>query len=263
MFLIFAAIVAALLAVLGWRMLRKRRQLRFLQQYRLDAAYRKAIWRDHPYLNDASLAQAEEALRQFFIMHWLAPRAQLQMPSRLADALWHAFILDTRRYQQFCQRAFGHMFHHLPAQAASAGVSQHQAAQHQAAQNQAAQMQPSWNAAMHSRRYMVGALLGGIPLLFALDAAAALEDGWLYPPELLDQWAAAFAQAAAAASSSTDSTSSPVSGSDSSSYRDNSSSAGDSSDVASSSTSADSDGGSSSCSGSSCGGSSCGGGSSD
>ncbi|MCD2166945.1 glycine-rich domain-containing protein [Comamonas koreensis] len=241
MFLIFAAIVAALLAVLGWRMLRKRRQLRFLQQYRLDAAYRKAIWRDHPYLNDASVAQAEEALRQFFIMHWLAPRAQLQMPSRLADALWHAFILDTRRYQQFCQRAFGHMFHHLPAQASSAGVSQ----------NQTAQMQSSWNAAMHSRRYMVGALLGGIPLLFALDAAAALEDGWLYPPELLDQWAAAFAQAAAAASSSTDSTSSPVSGSDSSSYRDDSSS------------SADSDGGSSSCSGSSCGGSSCGGGSSD
>ncbi len=258
MFLIFAAIVAALFAVLGWRGLRRRRQLRFLQQYRFDAAYRKAIWRDYPYLSDANLAQAEEALRQFFIMHWLAPRAQLQMPSRLADALWHAFILDTRRYQHFCQRAFGHMFHHLPAQAASAGVSQHQAAQ-----NQAAQMQPSWNAAMHSRRYMVGALLGGIPLLFALDAAAALEDGWLYPPELLDQWAAAFAQAAAAASSSMDSSSSPVSGSDSSSYRDDSSSAGDSSDVASSSTSADSDGGSSSCSGSSCGGSSCGGGSSD
>ncbi|WP_313333863.1 hypothetical protein [Comamonas sp.] len=253
MFPIFAAIVAALLAALGWRMLRKRRQLRFLQQYRLDAAYRKAIWRDHPYLNDASLAQAEEALRQFFIMHWLAPRAQLQMPSRLADALWHAFILDTRRYQQFCQRAFGHMFHHLPAQAANAGASQHQAAQ----------MQPSWNAAMHSRRYMVGALLGGIPLLFALDAAASIEDGWLYPPELLDQWAAAFAQAAAAASSSTDSTSSPVSSSDSSSYRDDSSSAGDSSDVASSSTSGDSDGGSSGCTGSSCGGSSCGGGSSD
>jgi len=252
MFLIFAAIVAALLAVLGWRMLRKRRQLRFLQQYRLDAAYRKAIWRDHPYLNDASLAQAEEALRQFFIMHWLAPRAQLQMPSRLADALWHAFILDTRRYQQFCQRAFGHMLHHLPAQASSAGASL----------DRASQMQPSWNAAMHTRRYMVGALLGGIPLLFALDAAAAIEDGWHYPPELLDQWAAAFAQASAAASSSTDTMSSPVSGSDSSQHRGDSSSAGDSADMASS-TSADSDGGSSGCSGSSCGGSSCGGGSSD
>ncbi|WP_429950531.1 glycine-rich domain-containing protein [Comamonas sediminis] len=252
MFLIFAAIVAALLAVLGWRMLRKRRQLRFLQQYRLDAAYRKAIWRDHPYLNDASLAQAEEALRQFFIMHWLAPRAQLQMPSRLADVLWHAFILDTRRYQQFCQRAFGHMFHHLPAQASSAGASH----------DRAAHMQPSWNAAMHTRRYMVGALLGGIPLLFALDAAAAIEDGWHYPPELLDQWAAAFAQASAAASSSTDTMSSPVSGSDSSHHRGDSSSAGDGSDMASS-TSADSDGGSSGCSGSSCGGSSCGGGSSD
>ncbi len=250
MFLIFAALVAALLAVLGWRTLRKRRQLRFLQQYRFDAAYRKALWRDYPHLNDASLAQAEEALRQFFIMHWLSPRAQLQMPSRLADALWHAFILDTRRYQQFCQQAFGHMFHHLPAQPASAGASQ----------NQAAAMQPSWNAAMQTRRYMVGALLGGIPLLFALDAAAAIDDGWLYPPDLLGQWAAAFAQAAAAASNSTDNTSSGVSGSD---HRDDSGSAGDSADAASTSSGADSDGGASSCSGSSCGGSSCGGGSSD
>ncbi|MEJ5029247.1 glycine-rich domain-containing protein [Comamonas sp. MYb69] len=252
MFPIFLAILAVGLALLGWRTLRKRRQLRFLQQYRLDAAYRKALWRDYPHLNDASLAQAEEALRQFFIMHWLAPRAQLQMPSRLADMLWHAFILDTRRYQQFCQQAFGHMFHHLPAQAASAGPSQ----------SQAAAMQPSWNAAMHTRRYMVGALLGGIPLLFALDAAAAIDDGWLYPPQLLGQWASAFAAALGAGAAGSSADNSASASSDSGSHRGDSS-AGDSADMVSSSTSADSEGGASSCSGSSCGGSSCGGGSSD
>lgn len=250
MFPILLAILTLGLGVLGWRMLRKRRQLRFLQRYRFDAAYRKALWRDYPQLNDASLAQAEEALRQFFIMHWLAPRAQLQMPSRLADALWHAFILDTRRYQQFCQQAFGHMFHHLPAQAATDAASP----------NQAARMQPSWNAAMHTRRYMVGALLGGIPLLFALDAAAAIDGGWHYPPELLGQWAAAFAQASAGASTSGDSTSSSTSSSDNSSHRDDSGSHGHSDDADGASSSADTGSGASSCSGSSCSGSSCGGG---
>lgn len=248
MLAIVGVAIALWLAMLGWRRVRKRRQLRFLQQYRWDAAYRKALWRDYPHLTDATLKQTEEALRQFFIMHWLAPRAQLQMPSRLADALWHAFILDTRRYQQYCQQAFGSMFHHLPAQAASDAASP----------SQAARMQPSWNAAMHSRRYMAGALLGGIPLLFALDAAAAIDDGWLYPPELLGQWATAFAvgAGAGAAGSSTDSSSTGMSGSDS--HQGDSS--GHSAEAEGTSTSADSDSGSSS---SSCGGSSCGGGSSD
>lgn len=241
---IVGTLIALGLALLGWRVVRKRRQLRFLQQYRWEATYRKALWRDYPHLTEATFRQAEEALRQFFIMHWLLPRAQLQMPSRLADALWHAFILDTRRYQQFCHSAFGGMFHHLPAQTASEAGSQ----------SQAARMQPSWNAAMHTRRYMVGALLGGVPLLFALDAAAAIDDGWFYPPELLGQWAAAFALSTAAVGNSADSGSSSTSGSDNSSQRDDSGSHGHSSEAESASSSADSDGGSSSCSGSSCGG---------
>lgn len=143
---IVGSLIALGLALLGWRVVRKRRQLRFLQQYRWDAAYRRALWQAYPQLPEATLRQAEEALRQFFIMHWLAPRAQLSMPSRLADVLWHAFILDTRRYQQFCHSAFGGMFHHLPAQAAS----------ETGPQSQVARMQPSWNAAMHTRRYMAG-----------------------------------------------------------------------------------------------------------
>ena len=91
-------------------------------------------------------------------------------------------------------------------------------------------------------------------LLFALDAAASIDDGWLYPPELLGQWAAAFALSTAAVGNSSDSGSSSTSGSDTSSQRDDSGSHGHSSEAESASSSADSDGGSSSCSGSSCGG---------
>ena len=30
------------------------------------------------------------------------------------DDFWHAFILHTREYMDFCQRHFGHYFHHEP-----------------------------------------------------------------------------------------------------------------------------------------------------
>ena len=249
MYLVWLAGAAVLVVGVWWRRrvgrsrLRQQR-LRYVQAYAFQPRYHDALRVAYPKLDAEGYKHAEHALRQFFIMHLLAPGERLLMPSNLADALWHTFILDTRRYQQFCHSAFGDMFHHLPAQTASEAGSQ----------SQAARMQPSWNAAMHTRRYMVGALLGGIPLLFALDAAAAIDDGWLYPPELLGQWAAAFALSTAAVGNSADSGSSSTSGSDNSSQRDDSGSHGHSSEAESASSSADSDGGSSSCSGSSCGG---------
>jgi hypothetical protein len=37
------------------------------------------------------------------------------MPSRVADDLWHEFILYTKNYDAFCRRAFGRFLHHTPA----------------------------------------------------------------------------------------------------------------------------------------------------
>ena len=37
------------------------------------------------------------------------------MPSQVVDDLWHEFILFTRDYGAFCQRAFGQFLHHTPA----------------------------------------------------------------------------------------------------------------------------------------------------
>lgn len=35
-------------------------------------------------------------------------------PSPLVDKFWHAFILHTRDYEDFCNRHLGHFFHHEP-----------------------------------------------------------------------------------------------------------------------------------------------------
>lgn len=65
-------------------------------------------------LNDAELALTAAALRQFFIASLMYRPQTLSMPSFFADALWHGLIQDTRRYQQFCEMAFGDFFHHTP-----------------------------------------------------------------------------------------------------------------------------------------------------
>lgn len=57
----------------------------------------------------------QRALRSFFIARLdVGPGRPLTMPSKAADALWHAFILDTRAYRDFCEHAFGDFLHHLP-----------------------------------------------------------------------------------------------------------------------------------------------------
>ncbi len=36
------------------------------------------------------------------------------VPTKLIDQMWHAHILDTRKYQADCQAIFGHYLHHFP-----------------------------------------------------------------------------------------------------------------------------------------------------
>lgn len=44
-------------------------------------------------------------------------------PSNVVDVGWHAFILYTREYADFCQRVAGRMIHHVPEDAS--GAPQH------------------------------------------------------------------------------------------------------------------------------------------
>ncbi|WP_131667585.1 glycine-rich domain-containing protein [Psychrobacter pygoscelis] len=65
-------------------------------------------------LSVSERAMVNEGLRDFFLLHALKPKKPLCMPSKYVDELWHAFILDTRSYQEYCQAAFGKPLHHIP-----------------------------------------------------------------------------------------------------------------------------------------------------
>jgi len=73
--------------------------------------------KSYPQLQLRDLQLAARALRQFFLIHARAKGALIAMPSKVTDALWHAFILDTRAYRAFCQSAFGSYLHHIPENA--------------------------------------------------------------------------------------------------------------------------------------------------
>ena len=62
----------------------------------------------------ATALRALEGLDAWFIACLCADDRMIGMPSKIVDVAWHEFILRTREYTNFCQRAFGAYLHHTP-----------------------------------------------------------------------------------------------------------------------------------------------------
>ena len=118
-------------------------------------------------LNDGQKRLAQQGLAQYFRIFLDAHGKFVSMPSQAVDDLWHEFILFTRNYERFCERAFGRYLHHTPGEAMSEAT--------QATEG----IRRTW---FHACR------LEGInpkqperlPLLFALDAQLGIADGFFY-----------------------------------------------------------------------------------
>lgn len=57
--------------------------------------------------------RAVEEYRRYLALARAYPELTL-VPSHAVDKVWHAHILDTRRYGEDCQRIFGYFLHHFP-----------------------------------------------------------------------------------------------------------------------------------------------------
>ncbi|WKB54208.1 glycine-rich domain-containing protein [Eleftheria terrae] len=164
------ALVASLLCL--WAHSKLRRLLReqrehFLRHAPLPRHLQQAVGKAYPHLLAAELDLVEHGLRQFFVVY-LRAGAFIAMPSQVADRMWHEFILDTQAYRDFCQRGFGHFFHHRPAATLQQG---------RPGLNQA--LRTTWRHAcrvqgLDPRRP------SQLPLLFALDTQLAIADGFRY-----------------------------------------------------------------------------------
>ncbi|MBZ0069632.1 MAG: hypothetical protein K8F26_12565 [Thiobacillus sp.] len=120
-----------------------------------------------PNLDSAQEHQVFEGLRDYFSLCAQARGRFVSMPSQVADDAWHAFILHTRYYQDFCDKAFGRFLHHTPAEAMSTQTLATEG------------IQRAWRLACALER-INPKQPDRLPRLFALDGTLNIPNGFRY-----------------------------------------------------------------------------------
>ncbi|APV48506.1 hypothetical protein BWI17_01670 [Betaproteobacteria bacterium GR16-43] len=158
--------------------LERGRRAKFIAAYRFPVALVRKYADTHPALDATQVRNVFEGLRQYFLACLAAQRGSIArsvgMPSRAVDDAWHEFILVTRDYQAFCRDAFGAYLHHTPENLM--GVS----------------MRDALANTLHQFREpppgsTPWALVGTVPLLFAMDRELGLADGFHHDADSLDR----------------------------------------------------------------------------
>lgn len=142
---------------------------RFIECYSFPPALRDRVNESYdPELDDVQMSLALDGLRAWFLACLCAGRKTLAMPSQAVDVAWHEFILMTREYHAFCDKAFGRYLHHTPEAA----------------------MKGSYARALQRTvkvldREQATTAVASIPLLFAIDSTLGIEDGNEWSPDEL------------------------------------------------------------------------------
>lgn len=119
-FLILVGVIAGVWTAVGSRAKRLRpKRAEFINNYQWPSGVLDKVRQKHPALTIEDTALVSRGLKQFFVAHLMSGNKFVSMPSRVADDLWHEFILHTRDYAEFCEHAFGRFMHHTPAAAIS------------------------------------------------------------------------------------------------------------------------------------------------
>lgn len=111
--------LTAFVVQLYWRRLALQRRLEAIRAHPFPQSVRMKFRDTRPDLDSAQEQRVFEGLRDYFILCAQARGRFVSMPSQVADDAWHAFILHTRYYQDFCHKALGRFLHHTPAEAMS------------------------------------------------------------------------------------------------------------------------------------------------
>ncbi len=167
---IVVAIIAIIVAAALWERWRTYERAEFIRAYMFPPGLFAKLVQRRPGLVQKDQQLVARALRQFFLAHLKSGRKFVSMPSQVADDLWHEFILYTRHYQQFCDKAFGRFLHHTPAVVLSADK-----------QNNTGLRRVWWQCCLEEN--INPRTPTRLPLLFALDEKLNVEGGFRYVPD--------------------------------------------------------------------------------
>jgi hypothetical protein len=166
-FLIAVLVLLAVIAAVAWAGQRRLKREAFVREFRFPPGLFAKLQTQHPALSLKDCELVARGLRQFFLAYLKGRGRPVSMPSQVADALWHEFILYTHNYEAFCRQAFGRFLHHSPAVVLSS----------QAASN--AGLRRVWWQACRDEN-IDPRQPSRLPLLFALDAKFGIENGFRY-----------------------------------------------------------------------------------
>ena len=142
----------------------------FIRSTPFPAGLLERLARRRPELSLKDRVLVARALRQFFLAHHHAGYRFVSMPSQAADDLWHEFILFTRAYREYCDKAFGRFFDHTPAVALSPDK-----------RSNAGLRRTWWHAC--KEEHIDPRHPSRLPLLFAIDQKLGIADGFVYSPD--------------------------------------------------------------------------------
>jgi hypothetical protein len=166
-------IITALFAITGviaYRRWLARQRDAYIDHFEFHPAVLKKFREVRPNLTGEQEQLVFAALRDYFQMCRVAGRRMVSMPSQVVDDAWHAFILFTRGYEQFCSRAFGRFLHHTPAEAMSSPSVAQQG------------IKRAWRLAC-ARDGINPAHPASLPLLFSIDRDLQISNGFHYVPD--------------------------------------------------------------------------------
>lgn len=172
-------LAGAVVLLFGWQMKRgrSRQRVAYLADYDFARLLDRRLALRRPQLDAAQRRLVFDGLRQWFALCQHKDGRRLSMPSQAVDDAWHEFILFTRNYAQFCQRALGRFLHHVPAEAMSSPTQAQRG------------IRATWQLACRAEG-IAPDRPSHLPLLFALDAQLGLADGFHYSLDCRDTRAA-------------------------------------------------------------------------
>lgn len=165
-----AGLVGIAVATYTGVQLRIAKRERYIREFAFPQGLYKKLQVKRPEIDPKYHALIARALRQFFLYHLKGGKRFVSMPSQVVDDLWHEFILFTRNYQLFCDKAFGGYMHHSPAVALGKG------------QTDDVGLKRTWRQACKEENINPSSP-SRLPLLFAIDEKLGIKDGFRYVPD--------------------------------------------------------------------------------
>ncbi len=158
-----------LLAFLYWLYTKKVKQnrVKFIQNYPFPKTIFEKVKERYPHLSDKDIQLVERGLRDYFLIALYSKGEMVTMPSKVVDEAWHNFILFTKLYTNFCDKALGRFLHHIPPAAMESKSIEERG------------LKRAWELSCKIADMDPGYAYK-LPLLFSIDSDLKIEDGLTY-----------------------------------------------------------------------------------